>query len=154
MKTNWGLFVGLAVFYVIMAIIYYYIGGEAVGITGMILSACLSGMIGFYIWFTAKRIGHDLPEDRPNAEIADGAGEMGFYSPHSWWPLPVALSATAMSIFRSSTSRTSRPSLPSLTPSSPKPPCWASNMASAPPPPTPWSSGRPSSATSPTTPKW
>ena len=98
MKTNWSLFVGLAVFYVIMAIVYYYIGGEAVGITGMILSACLSGMIGFYIWFTAKRIGHDLPEDRPNAEIADGAGEMGFYSPHSWWPLPVALSAIVMGV--------------------------------------------------------
>jgi hypothetical protein len=100
MKTNWRLFVGLSIFYVAMTIIYYYIGGEAVGISGMILSACLAGMVGFYLWFTDKRIGHDLPEDRLDAEIADGAGELGFYSPHSWWPLPVALSSmvTALSL--------------------------------------------------------
>ena len=78
-----------------MAVIYYSVGGEAVGITGMTLAACLAGMVGFYIWFTAKRIGHELPEDRPTAEIADSAGELGFYSPHSWWPLPTGLSALA-----------------------------------------------------------
>ena len=48
MKTNWQLFGGLSVFYVLMAIVYYYVGGEAVGITGMILAACLAGMVGFY----------------------------------------------------------------------------------------------------------
>lgn len=100
MKTNWRLFVGLSIFYVVMTIVYYYLGGEAVGISGMLLSACLAGMVGFYLWFTDKRIGRDLPEDRLDAEIADGAGELGFYSPHSWWPLPVALSSmvTALSL--------------------------------------------------------
>lgn len=100
MKTNWRLFVGLSIFYIVMTIIYYYLGGEAVGISGMLLSACLAGMVGFYLWFTDKRIGRDLPEDRLDAEIADGAGELGFYSPHSWWPLPVALSSmvTALSL--------------------------------------------------------
>ena len=96
MKTNWQLFGGLSVFYVLMAIVYYYVGGEAVGITGMILAACLSGMVGFYVWFTQKRIGTLMPSDNLTAEISDGAGELGFYSPHSWWPLPVALSATAV----------------------------------------------------------
>lgn len=98
MNANWKLFSGLSVFYVIMAVIYYYVGGEAVGITGMILAACLAGMVGFYIWFTQKRIGFAIPSDNDEAEIADDAGELGFYSPHSWWPLPVALSATAMSV--------------------------------------------------------
>ena len=98
MKTNWQLFGGLSLFYVIMSIIYYYVGGEAVGITGMILAACLAGMVGFYVWFTQKRIGQILPEDRPTGEIADSAGELGFYSPHSWWPLPVALSMCALTL--------------------------------------------------------
>ncbi len=100
MKTNWRLFVGLAILYVAMTLIYYFLGGEAVGISGMLLSACLAGMVGFYLWFTNKRIGRDLPEDRLDAEIAEGAGELGFYSPHSWWPLPVALSSmvTALSL--------------------------------------------------------
>ena len=44
MKVNWQLFVGLSVFYVVMTIIYWYVGGEAVGITGMLLAACLAGM--------------------------------------------------------------------------------------------------------------
>ena len=98
MKANWKLFSGLAVFYAIMAFVYYWVGGETVGITGMILAACLAAMVGFYVWFTQKRIGFDIPSDDLDGEIADDAGELGFYSPHSWWPLPVALSATAMSV--------------------------------------------------------
>jgi uncharacterized membrane protein YdjX (TVP38/TMEM64 family) len=73
MKTNWRLFVGLAIFYVVMTLIYYYLGGEAVGISGMLLSACLAGMVGFYLWFTNKRIGRDLPEDRLDAERSQKA---------------------------------------------------------------------------------
>lgn len=98
MKVNWRLFTGLALFYVIMTIIYWYVGGEPVGIGGMLLAAGLAGMVGFYVWFTQKRIGVILPEDNLTAEIADGAGELGFYSPHSWWPLPVALSACTMGL--------------------------------------------------------
>jgi hypothetical protein len=93
MKASWKLFIGLSIFYVIMTVIYWQVGGESVGIAGMLLSSCLAGMVGFYVWFTQKRIGVTLPEDNLTAEIADGAGELGFYSPHSWWPLPVALSA-------------------------------------------------------------
>jgi uncharacterized membrane protein YczE len=98
MKVNWQLFTGLAVFYVIMTVVYWYVGGEPVGIGGMLLAACLAGMVGFYVWFTQKRIGVILPEDNLTGEIADGAGELGFYSPHSWWPLPVALSACTMGL--------------------------------------------------------
>lgn len=96
MKENWQLFSSLSIFYVIMTVIYWYVGGEAVGITGMLLAACLAGMVGFYVWFTQKRIGKLMPADNLTAEISDGAGELGLYSPHSWWPLPVALAATAM----------------------------------------------------------
>ena len=30
-----------------------------------------------------------------DGEIEENAGEIGFYSPHSWWPLPVGFFATA-----------------------------------------------------------
>ena len=92
MKTNWRLFAGLAIFYVIMTIIYWQVNGEAVGITAMLLSSFLAAMVGFYVWFTQRRIGTTLPEDNSTAEIADGAGELGFSSPHSWWPRPGAQS--------------------------------------------------------------
>lgn len=98
MKVNWKLFGGLAIFYVIVTIVYWQVGGEPVGIGGMLLAAGLAGMVAFYLWFTQRRIGVVLPEDSFTAEIADGAGELGFYSPHSWWPLPVALGACTMGL--------------------------------------------------------
>ena len=98
MKVSWQLFIGLALVYVLMTIIYWQIGGEPVGIGGMLLAAALAGMVGFYVWFTQRRIGQILPEDNLTALISDGAGDLGFYSPHSWWPLPVALSMCALTL--------------------------------------------------------
>ena len=96
MKTGWVLFIGLAVFYAILTVIYWQVGGEAVGITAIALSAGLALIIGFYLWFTDRRSGGMLPEDNQQGEIADSAGEIGFFSPHSWWPLPVGLSIAAI----------------------------------------------------------
>ena len=98
MKTSWVLFVGLSLFYVILTLIYWQLGGEAVGITAIALSAGLALIVGFYLWFTDRRLGNLLPEDNQQAEIADSAGEIGFFSPHSWWPLPVGLSAAAVGL--------------------------------------------------------
>ena len=98
MKVSWQLFISLALFYVLMTVIYWQVGGEPVGIAGMLLAAALAGMVGFYVWFTQRRIGQVLPEDNLTALISDGAGELGFYSPHSWWPLPVALSMCALTL--------------------------------------------------------
>ena len=90
MKTSWILFFGIGIFYAIMATIYASIGGDPAGIACLILSSALALLVAFYVWFTQKKIGAVLPEDNLEAEIADGAGELGFYSPHSWWPLAVA----------------------------------------------------------------
>lgn len=98
MKTSWLLFIGLAIFYAIMTVIYWQLGGEPVGITAIALSGGLALIVGFYLWFTSRRLGNLLPEDNLQGEIADSAGELGFYSPHSWWPLPVALSACTVGL--------------------------------------------------------
>ena len=98
MKVSWQLFIGLSLFYVLMTVIYWQVGGEPVGIGGMLLAAALAGMVGFYVWFTQRRIGQILPEDNLTALISDGAGDLGFYSPHSWWPFPVALSMCALTL--------------------------------------------------------
>jgi hypothetical protein len=98
MKTSWLLFIGLSIFYAIMTVIYWQLGGEPVGITAIALSGGLALIVGFYLWFTSRRLGNVLPEDNLHGEIADSAGELGFYSPHSWWPLPVALSACTVGL--------------------------------------------------------
>jgi hypothetical protein len=92
------LFIGLSIFYAIMTVIYWQLGGEPVGVTAIALSGGLALIIGFYLWFTSRRLGNVLPEDNLQGEIADSAGELGFYSPHSWWPLPVALSACTLGL--------------------------------------------------------
>ena len=63
----------------------------------MLFRSGLAALVGYYLWFTNRRLGQQ-PEDNLDGEIADNAGEIGFYSPHSWWPLPVGLSATAMGL--------------------------------------------------------
>ena len=98
MKTGWMLFTGLAIFYAVVTVVYWLVGGEAVGITAIGLSGGLAALIGFYLWFTNKRLGNVLPEDNTSAEISDAAGELGFYAPHSWWPLPVAFSMVSAGV--------------------------------------------------------
>lgn len=97
MKVGYKLFALLAVFYGILAIVYWRLGGEPLGITAIALSAGLAATIGFYLWVNYKRLGLH-PSDNNEGEIADLEGDLGFFSPHSWWPLPVALSACTMGL--------------------------------------------------------
>jgi hypothetical protein len=84
-------------FFIPVAIVYGFLVNwtEWVGILGMLLLGGLAGMIGSYLGVTAKRVGM-RPEDREDAEIHEGAGEQGHFSPWSWWPLVLGLAcATA-----------------------------------------------------------
>jgi hypothetical protein len=94
MKFGWQLFAFLTFFYTLVTVVYWLQGGELVGITALTLSAGLSLIIAFYFWFTHRRLGNQLPEDRLEAEIAEGAGEIGFFPPYSWWPLAIGFSST------------------------------------------------------------
>jgi len=98
MRFGYRLFLFLAAFYAIVTVIYWQMANEPVGITALALSAGLALIIGYYFWFINRRTGGVLPEDNLQGEIADAAGEIGFFSPHSWWPLPVAASATAVAL--------------------------------------------------------
>ena len=88
MKIEGGIFAFGAIFYFIVAAIYYYASAEVVGTTALVLTGGLAAIVGTYILVTGKRIG-DRPEDRLDGEIAEADANYGFYSPHSWWPLMV-----------------------------------------------------------------
>ena len=66
---------------------------EVAGTAALILSGGLLGISGSFFWFVSRRI-DARPEDRNDAEIAEGAGELGFFSPGSYWPLGIALAGT------------------------------------------------------------
>jgi energy-converting hydrogenase Eha subunit A len=92
MKIEGGLFMSGAVFYAVIAWIYSAMSGDVIGTTVLALTGGLAVIIGFYILATGKRIG-PRPEDRLDAEIEEADADYGFFSPHSWWPLPVAVGA-------------------------------------------------------------
>ena len=99
MKTEYKIFAGVAAFLFGAAAVYgFYTYGEVgklewIGFVALILSGLLCSMCGGFFWFVARRI--DLrPEDRADGEIAEGAGEIGFFSPGSYWPFGIAVAAS------------------------------------------------------------
>jgi hypothetical protein len=98
MKVEAWLFGTGVFFFVPVAVVYGFLThwSEWVGVLGMLLLGGLAGMIGSYLGVTARRVGV-RPEDREDAEIHEGAGEQGHFSPWSWWPIVLgAAAATAM----------------------------------------------------------
>ena len=98
MKAETRIFIGVATFLFVVAIVYGFWSNasngrtEVIGVTALVLSGGLCLIMGSYFWFVSRRI--DLrPEDRSDADIAEGAGELGFFSPGSYWPLGVAFAA-------------------------------------------------------------
>jgi small-conductance mechanosensitive channel len=96
-KVESLIFTLIAVFCVIAAVVYGLWSREPIGTTALVLSAGLNGLIGGFFWFVSRRI-DARPEDRKDADIADGAGELGFFSPSSYWPFTVALAAALMGL--------------------------------------------------------
>lgn len=82
----------LAVFFVGSAVVYGIWSEEPIGTTGLALSGGLCLIVGAFFWFVSRRI-DPRPEDRKDAEIAEGAGDLGFFSPGSYWPLTLAAAA-------------------------------------------------------------
>lgn len=94
MKVEFKLFFALGLFMLPIGPIYGWLThwDEMVGPVGLLLTTSLSFLCAFYFWWTGRKI-DDRPEDDPMGEIAVAEGEYGFFSPHSWWPLFLSMSA-------------------------------------------------------------
>jgi hypothetical protein len=79
----------LTVFCFVCAIVYGFLSAEEVGIVALTLTGGLTLIVGTYFRFVARRL-EERPEDNPEAEVSDGAGDLGFFSPGSYWPIAVA----------------------------------------------------------------
>ncbi|MEU3689249.1 cytochrome c oxidase subunit 4 [Streptomyces narbonensis] len=90
MKIQGKMFIWLSVFILAMAVLYGVWSKEPVGTTALFLAFGLSIMIGYYLAFTAKRV-DAMAQDNKEADVADEAGEVGFFAPHSWQPLSLAI---------------------------------------------------------------
>ena len=65
---------------------------EPIGTAAIGLLVILSVFIAYYLWAGMRRSG-TLPEDNLFGNIEDESGEVGFYSPWSWWPLMLGISS-------------------------------------------------------------
>lgn len=104
MKVEGRIFEGIAVFAWLMALTYGVwsalssgYGIEPVGTVGLILTGGLAFIAGTYFRFVARRI-EPRPEDQDDAEVAEGAGDLGFFSPGSYWPVALATAAAVVAV--------------------------------------------------------
>jgi hypothetical protein len=89
-KIQGKMFMWLSFFLLVMAVVYGVWSKEPAGTTALFLAFGLSIMVGFYLGFTARRVDAGAMDNR-EADVADDAGEVGFFSPHSWQPLSLAV---------------------------------------------------------------
>lgn len=95
MRTEAWLFIVGGLVFTPLAVLYGLLADwEPVGTTAIFLLGGLGGLIGMYLYVVGRRV--DLrPSDNPLGDTEDSAGEVGVFSPWSWWPLVLGL-ATAI----------------------------------------------------------
>ena len=109
MRIESRLFEFVATFFFVVGVIYAVLTGmfgtsggrvggvEWAGTTALVLTGVMALIVATFFRFVARRL-DTRPEDYEAAEISDGAGELGFFSPHSWWPILIALSGSVTAV--------------------------------------------------------
>jgi hypothetical protein len=94
-KVEGLVFVVVTVFFLIVTPIYWFMSYDPTGTTALTLTFGLGALVSFYLLTTSRKV-HPRPEDKQDGEIEEFAGEYGFFSPYSWWPLACAGSAAVV----------------------------------------------------------
>jgi cytochrome c oxidase subunit IV len=92
-----GFFILTSALYGVLTTMFAKGGVEWAGTTALALTGGLALITATFFRFVARRL-DTRPEDYEGAEISDGAGELGFYAPHSWWPILVALAGSVAAV--------------------------------------------------------
>lgn len=111
MKREAWIYLPLAAFFAVMTVVYFFfgrvdyqthIGGtnqaaqtnqiEWAGVAALALCFLMMLMIAAVFLLTGRKM-DPRPEDRKHAEVVEGAGDIGFFPPHSIWPFWTAITA-------------------------------------------------------------
>lgn len=97
MKVETRIFLWLGLFYIPVGTAYGIMTKweEPLGFLALYLTSLMSLLIAFYLRYTARHI-DARPEDDPHGDIAQGAGELGFFPPYSVWPFFLGLAAACV----------------------------------------------------------
>jgi len=87
-------FLGVTAFFAGIGTLYWFTSYEDAGTTMLAGCALLGLLVGVYLLRWSRRM-PPRPEDRPDAALADGAGETAAFPATSIWPFVFGLGATA-----------------------------------------------------------
>ena len=85
MKAERWIFAMIAVFFVAVAPIYWFVTHEVIGTVTLLLTLAFCGMLTVFFTIQSRKI-DPRPEDRKDGEIIEGAGALGFFPPTSIIP--------------------------------------------------------------------
>ncbi|MEV6760143.1 cytochrome c oxidase subunit 4 [Streptomyces sp. NPDC051105] len=90
MKAEAVLFGGVAVFFGASAALYgVWSDADPAGTAALIVAFGMAALVSFFCATQYVRRG-PRPQDRRGAEVADSAGPLEFFPPHSRWPIVTA----------------------------------------------------------------
>jgi multisubunit Na+/H+ antiporter MnhG subunit len=90
MKIEARFLVGVAIFFAIVAVGYWFWSSEQSG-TAMLAGSFLLGLVpgSYYLWWSRRM--KPRPEDRDDATLADGAGVIGTFPGSTIWPFVMGM---------------------------------------------------------------
>lgn len=90
---------GAALFLGIVCTIYWFWSNEDTGTACLLFSFCAYALMGSYFFLQWKRRkGVPRPEDRDDADMNDGEGEIGFFPAASIWPFGIGLGGIFLAV--------------------------------------------------------
>ncbi|MEW2401281.1 cytochrome c oxidase subunit 4 [Streptomyces sp. NPDC046862] len=90
MKVEAFLFGGVAVFFAFTAALYGWWSRDPAGTSALVVACLMGALVSFFCAVQYRRKGR-RPQDRRDAEVAEGSGPLEFFPPSSPWPIVTAL---------------------------------------------------------------
>jgi hypothetical protein len=92
MRTEAFFYLGIMVVFAALGVVYWFVSYEDAG-TVMLAGTALMGVFaGGYLYLQSRRYPPRL-EDRPDATVAEGAGDVDVFPSGTYWPLVLAFGA-------------------------------------------------------------
>jgi hypothetical protein len=90
MRIEARLLIGVGMFFAVILGLYWFTSYEDAGTVMLLFSLVLGVLPGSYLLWWSRRM-QPRPEDRDDAELADGAGAVGAFPNQSIWPFVFAM---------------------------------------------------------------
>ncbi|MYR42794.1 cytochrome c oxidase subunit 4 [Streptomyces sp. SID5910] len=97
MRTEARLFTGVAAFFATTAVLYGWWSAEPAGTAALTVAFLMASLVAFFFRVQHRRRG-PRAQDLDDAEVADSAGPLDFFPPHSPWPITIALGAVVLAL--------------------------------------------------------